>query len=134
MAENTFKLQIICPDRVFYEGEAKMLELNTTEGEVGIYKNHMPMTMIIAPGILAIREEDDTVKEAALHAGFVEVLPDRITVLAETAEWPAEIDVERAKEARERAERRLAAREDGTDIARAQTALQRAIARIYVVK
>lgn len=133
MSDNLFDLQIICPDRVFYEGKASMIELNTTEGEVGIYKNHVPMTMIVAPGALTITEEKGT-KEAAVHAGFIEILQDRITVLAEVAEWPDEIDVKRAEEARIRAERRLSERSSGTDILRAETALSRAIARIYVAK
>ena len=132
--DNTFKLQVICPDRVFYEGEASMLELNTIEGEVGIYKHHVPMTMIIAPGAMTIIEGDGTKKDAAVHSGFIEVLGEKVTVLAEVAEWPGEIDVERAERAKERAEKRLEEKPTGTDIARAQTALQRAIARIYVVK
>ena len=132
--DNTFKLQVICPDRVFYEGEASMLELNTIEGEVGIYKHHVPMTMIIAPGAMTITEGDGTKKDAAVHSGFIEVLGEKVTVLAEVAEWPGEIDVERAERAKERAEKRLEEKLTGTDIARAQTALQRAIARIYVVK
>ncbi len=132
--DNTFKLQVICPDRVFYEGEASMLELNTIEGEVGIYKHHVPMTMIIAPGAMTITEGDGTKKDAAVHSGFIEVLGEKVTVLAEVAEWPGEIDVERAERAKERATKRLEEKLTGTDIARAQTALQRAIARIYVVK
>lgn len=131
--ENLFDLQIICPDRIFYEGKASMLELNTTEGEVGIYKNHVPMTMIIAPGVATITEADG-IKNAAIHAGFIEILQDKITVLAEIAEWPEEIDFERAKEAKERAENLLQIRSSETDIARAETALSRAIARIYVKK
>ena len=131
--ENLFDLQIICPDRIFYEGKASMFELNTTEGEVGIYKNHVPMTMIIAPGVATITEADG-IKNAAIHAGFIEILQDKITVLAEVAEWPEEIDLERAKEAKERAENLLQIRSSETDIARAETALSRAIARIYVKK
>lgn len=131
--ENLFDLQIICPDRIFYEGKASMLELNTTEGEVGIYKNHVPMTMIIAPGVATITEADG-IKNAAIHAGFIEILQDKITVLAEIAEWPEEIDFERAKKAKERAENLLQIRSSETDIARAETALSRAIARIYVKK
>lgn len=130
---NLFELQIICPDRVFYEGKASMVELNTTEGEVGIYKNHIPMTMIVAPGSMTITEADDK-KMAALLSGFIEVLPDKVTVLAETAEWPEEIDVKRAEEARIRAEKRLQEKNPDTDLARAETALKRAIARIYVAK
>lgn len=71
---------------------------------------------------------------AALHAGFAEILPEGITILAEIVEWPDEIDEGRAEAARERAEERLHSRTPETDIARAETALQRAIARIQVLK
>ena len=87
-----FDLEIITPDRVFWTGKASMLELNTTEGEVGIYKRHIPMTMIIEPGIVKIHEEDG-IREAAVHAGFIEILPDRISMMAEVAEWPDENSV-----------------------------------------
>jgi F-type H+-transporting ATPase subunit epsilon len=69
-----------------------------------------------------------------LHAGFAEILPDSVTILAEIIEWPGEIDGERAEAAKERAEERLRARTPETDVARAETALQRAIARIQVLK
>lgn len=132
-SESTFELKIITPDRVFYEGMAEMVEFNTTEGEIGVYKRHIPMTVIIKPGILTITEEDGT-KEAALHAGFAEILPDKVTIMAEIVEWPAEIDEERAEHAKERAMDRIHNRTTETDIARAETALQRAIARIEVLK
>lgn len=131
--ESAFELKIITPDRVFYEGMAEMVEFNTTEGEIGVYKRHIPMTVIIKPGILTITEEDGT-KEAALHAGFAEILPDKVTIMAEIVEWPAEIDEERAEHAKERAMDRIHNRTTETDIARAETALQRAIARIEVLK
>lgn len=131
--ENRFTIRIITPDRVFYEGKAEMVEFNTVEGEVGIYKNHIPMTMIIKPGILCITDGEEE-KIAALHAGFVEVLPDTITILAEIIEWPDEINVERAEAARERAEKRLREKGPGTDMARAEAALQRSIARISVIR
>ncbi len=132
-SESAFELKIITPDRVFYEGMAEMVEFNTTEGEIGVYKKHIPMTVIISPGILTITEEEGT-REAALHAGFAEILPDRITIMAEIIEWPAEIDEERAEQAKERALDRLQHKTSETDVARAETALQRAIARIEVLK
>lgn len=131
--KNGFLLRIITPDRVFYESQIDMVEFNTTEGEVGVLPGHIPLTVIIKPGILRISEQDGE-KEAALHAGFVEILPDRVTILAETIEWPDEIDEKRAEAARLRAEERLRSRTPETDIARAETALQRAIARIHVLK
>ena len=130
MAEtNAFKLRVISPDRIFYEGEAIMLELNTVDGIVGIYKNHMPMTYIIEPGVMRITESEESVKEAALHSGFIQILQEEITVLAEAVEWPDEIDENRAKEAQIRAERRLAAKEGNLNAARAELALRRSLTR-----
>ena len=131
--DRNFLLKIITPERVFFEEEATMVEFNTTEGEIGIYKNHVPMTVIVKPGILTITQEDG-IKEAALHSGFVQILQDEVTILAEIVEWPEEIDVERAEAANERAEERIKSRTPETDMARAETALQRAVARIQVLK
>lgn len=128
-----YKLRIITPDRVFYEGTADMIEFNTSEGEIGVLPGHIPMTVIIKPGVLTITEKDE-VKEAALHSGFVEILPDRMTILAEVVEWPGEIDLERAEAAKRRAEERIKSHTPETDMARAETALMRAIARIQVLK
>ncbi len=128
-----FKLKIITPERIFFEEDAYMVEFNTTEGEIGVYANHIPLTCIIKPGILTIRMEGEE-KEAALHSGFVEILPDQVTILAEVIEWPEEIDLSRAEAAMERAKERIAHRASETDIARAETALMRALARISVLK
>ena len=134
MAYNNFTLEIITPDRVFYKGEAKMIEMNTSEGEIGVLPGHIPMTVIVKPGILTIYEADGEEKEAALHAGFAEILPEKVTLLAEIIEWPDEIDRDRAEAARARAEERLRRATPETDMLRAQTALMRAVARIEVLK
>ena len=129
-ADNLFDLKIITPDRVFYSGKASFLELNTVEGEIGIYKNHIPMTTVLEPGIATITEEGGNKKEAALHTGFMEILGDRITILAEIAEWPEEIDRNRAQEAKIRAERRLQNDKSNINITRAELALHKALVRI----
>lgn len=131
--KNGFLLRIVTPDRVFYENQVDMVEFNTTEGEIGILPGHIPMTVIVKPGILNISEAEAE-KEAALHSGFAEILPEGVTILAEIIEWPDEIDEKRAVAARERAEERLRSRTPDTDVARAETALQRALARIQVLK
>lgn len=134
MAENeSFQLRIITPDRQFYENRVDMVEFNTTEGQIGVLPGHIPMTVIIKPGILKIYEAEGE-RAAALHSGFVEILPDKVTILAEIVEWPEEIDGERAAAARERAEERLKSRTPETDVVRAETALLRAMARIQVLK
>ena len=130
MAEtNAFKLKVISPDRIFYEGEAIFLELNTTEGQIGIYKNHIPMIYIVEPGVLRITESEQSVKEAALHSGFIQILQEEITILAEVVEWPEEIDEKRAQEAQERAERRLEMKESDVNFTRAELALRRSLIR-----
>lgn len=126
-----FKVEIITPDRVFYEGEATMIEFNTINGEIGVYKNHIPLTTVLAPGIVTITNDDEQ-KKAAVHAGFAEILGEKVTLLAEVAEWPDEIDVNRAEAARARAEERLAAKSAELDVARAELALRRALVRIDI--
>lgn len=131
--ERDFTLRIITPDRTFYEGEVQMVEFNTTEGEIGILKDHIPMTVLVSPGVLTITLEEET-KVAALHAGFAEILGDRVTILAEIIEWPHEIDEQRAEEAKARAEERIQAGSDDLDLKRAEISLRRAITRIQVTK
>lgn len=124
---DSMKLKIVAPERIFYEGESSFLEFTTTEGDMGIYPNHIPLTAIIAPGVLRIHEKD-TVKEAALMSGFIQILQDSVTILAESVEWPEEIDANRAKEAEIRAKRRIE-EGSGIDMNRAELALKRAIIR-----
>ena len=123
------QVEIITPERVFYTGEATMIEFTSVEGDMGVYKNHIPLTTVLAPGIVTITEEDGQ-KKAAVHAGFAEILGDKVTLLAEIAEWPDEIDTDRAERARKRAEERLAAKAESLDVARAELALKRALVRI----
>ena len=106
MAE-MMRLQIVTPDEAFFDGEVSMVELNTADGEAGIYPKHIPMVVAVAPGVLKIHGADG-VKKAALLSGFLQILPEKVTILAEACEWPENIDGKRANEDRIRAERRLA--------------------------
>ncbi|BBF44746.1 ATP synthase epsilon chain [Lachnospiraceae bacterium KM106-2] len=133
MADNLFQLKIISPDRIFYDGEVAMVEVRTTEGDMGILKDHIPLTAIVAPGVLRIHEEEG-IKEAALHDGFIEVLQDRMTILAESIEWPEEIDTNRAEEAKIRAERRLQGNEGEINEYRAEMALRRSLTRLSLAE
>jgi F-type H+-transporting ATPase subunit epsilon len=96
-----------------------------------VYKNHIPTTTVLAPGIVSIHNGDE-IKLAAVHAGFAEILNDKVTLLAEVAEWPEEIDVSRAEAARDRAEAHLANRNENTDVRRAEFALRKALVRIDI--
>lgn len=132
MAENTMGVKIIAPDRVFYENEAEFLEFNTIEGIIGIYPKHIPMTVVVAPGVLKIQEIGGEEKIAALHSGFAEILGDKVTIIAEVVEWPEEIDAHRAEEAKIRADRRI--KEGAYDMDRAELALKRSMVRLQLSK
>lgn len=95
MAE-LFTLRVVTPDRIFYDEPVQMAELVTTEGQMGIYAGHAPVAAAVLPGTLRIRRGDE-VREAALMDGFIQILPDAVTILAEGAEWPEEIDKKRTK-------------------------------------
>ncbi len=131
MAEGNrlFKVEIITPDRIFFTGEADFIEFTTANGEIGVYKDHISLTTVLEPGLVIIHKEDEQ-RVAAVHAGFAEILADKVTLLAEVAEWPEEIDVGRAEAAKERAEERIASKTADTDLKRAEFALRKALTRI----
>ena len=134
MAEKQFRLEIIAPDRIFYDNDVIMVEYNTMEGEVGVYAQHIPMTQVLSPGVLTITEDASSKKVAALHTGFVEITKEKVTILAESVEWPEDINYKRAEEARIRAERRLSDSGKITDVQRAELALKKALIRESVSK
>ena len=129
MADKTFNLQIISPTRVFFDEAVDMVEMKTTEGVIGVLAGHIPLTTILEPGVLRSKT-DGNVREAALHDGFVQIQKDKVTVLAESCEWPDEIDANRAEKAKERAERRLTSGSKEVDMVRAELALKKALIRI----
>lgn len=130
---NKIRLQIISPRKILFDGECTMLEYNTTEGYVGILPGHVAMTQVLAPGKMTIYEEG---KEKPLYlasmSGISKILPDTIMILAEIAEFKDEIDVDRAKAAKERAEKRIAEKGDSFDLERAKYALKKAEVRLEV--
>ena len=132
MAE-MFELKIIEPGGMFYEGKASFLEFVSVTGEMGVYANHIPLTTILEPGVVKIHQ-DGQVKKTAVLGGFIEIQKDRITILAEDANWPEEIDIKRAEAAKERAEKRLENKSADIDVERAEAALKRAMARIRAAR
>ncbi|MBR1635574.1 MAG: ATP synthase F1 subunit epsilon [Lachnospiraceae bacterium] len=131
MAEtaNTFEVKVITPERVFYEGVASMIEFTTTEGDIGVYAHHIPLTTVLAPGVVTITEDEENKKTAGVYSGFAEIQGDKVTLLAEAAEWPDEIDVARAEAAEKRARERIEAKASDLDLVRAETALRKALVR-----
>ncbi|MFZ5625977.1 MAG: F0F1 ATP synthase subunit epsilon [Bacillota bacterium] len=131
MAENTIKLEVVTPDRKVVSEEVEMVVAPAAEGYLGILANHAPLITSLQIGILKYTAGGQEQK-LAISGGFLEVKDNRAVVLAEAAERPEEIDVQRALAAKERAERRLAERSADIDMVRAEVALKRALNRLKV--
>mgnify|MGYP004590017947 CR=1 FL=1 len=102
MAERkTFRLEVISPERIFYTGDAEMVELTTTEGDIGIYADHIPLTTIVAPGVMTITEPGGVLKEAAVLEGFMEITPDKVTILAQSCDRKKLTSIVRQRRRRE---------------------------------
>jgi|SRR3989339_337253 len=129
----TFHLEIITPYKLFFEGEVEMIIIKTTNGEVGILADHIPMVTPIDIGNIRIKQ-DGIWKEAVLTEGFIEIKDNISIILTDTAEWPEEIDVNRAEEAKLRAEERLGNIKDHVEFTRCSAALTRALVRLEVAK
>ena len=130
MADNTFMLEIVTPEDILFKDEIQFLVAPGAEGELGVLKSHAPIVASLKIGVLKYKDPSGTSKKMALSGGFLEVIDNTARVLAETAEHGNDIDVLRAKEAKDRAEKRLAQQSADINIARAQLALMRALARI----
>ena len=129
----TFYLEIVTPDRSFFSGDAEMLIVKTPEGEMGVLPGHIPMVVAIAIGPIRIKKDGEWL-EAFLSEGFMEVKQGNTIVLADTAEWPNEIDINRARAAEERAHERLQSQLSRVEYIRSQAALQRAVSRLKVTR
>ncbi|MTI93990.1 MAG: F0F1 ATP synthase subunit epsilon [Firmicutes bacterium] len=131
MSEKTFVLTVVTPESRVFQDSVNMVIVRTTEGDIGVLAGHTPLVapLEIAPMTIKIGDNE---RKAAVNGGFVEVTPDHMTILAESAEMAEQIDVDRAEAARSRAEERLAQHQGDVDFARAQAALQRALVRLQV--
>ena len=135
----TIKLEIVSPDRVVYAADIDMLIARSTGGEIGILPKHIPLVTGLEPHSMKIHV-DAKEQLIAVAGGFMEVTPDKITVLATAAEEPIDIDINRAQRAYERAQERLQKlREDPEEASiideqRASLALKRAAARLQTAK
>ncbi|WP_017756595.1 F0F1 ATP synthase subunit epsilon [Calidifontibacillus oryziterrae] len=128
----TIKVSVVTPDGPVVETDVEMVSTKAVSGELGILPGHIPL---VAPlTISAVRLKNGGKTElVAVSGGFVEVRPDKVTVLAQAAELASDIDVDRARAAKERAERRMQqAKADEIDFKRAELALKRAINRLNV--
>ena len=124
-----FPLVIVTPSDMAFEGEVRNVLAPGTDGYFEVLTGHVPMLTSLQPGLLTIRNDEGRT-QYTVSGGFVEVLRSQVTVLAEAIEDVSAIDVERARQAEERARQRLNSDEEGVDVERAKAALNRALNRI----
>jgi F-type H+-transporting ATPase subunit epsilon len=130
----TMQTYVVTPDGTVFEGQSHMVSVKTISGELGILPGHLPLVAPLAIGAIRIKQEDQ-LHLIALSGGFMEVRQNEVNILAESAELPSDIDITRARAAKERAERRLEqAKQENIDFHRAELALKRAVNRLEVAQ
>lgn len=130
---STFHLKVLTANRVFYDGEVERIIVRTTQGDVGILPRHINYVAALGIGGMTIFH-DGTSRVAAVSGGFVEVAPEGTTVVARTCEWADEIDINRAREAEERAKSQLHQESSKHEQDRASVRLKKAVNRIRIAQ
>lgn len=135
MSQKTIKLEIVTPERVVLRQEALQVTVPTTSGEITILPDHIPLISILRPGVLELKRVDNLVEVMSVSGGFIEVLKDKIVVLADSAERAEELDEERIKEAKTRAEelKKSAKAADDIEFADISARLEKELARMHAV-
>ena len=131
MAKELF-LEVVTPQKAVVSEEAQLVVAPGSEGEFGVLKGHTTFLTSLKTGMLRYQDTSGKDRYLFVNGGFAEVLPDKVTILAESAELKNDIDAARAEQAKKRAEGRRASRSDGVDVARAEAALKRAIYRLNI--
>jgi F-type H+-transporting ATPase subunit epsilon len=130
---STLRLEIVTVEGVVFSDDVSIVVAPGSEGQLGLLPHHAPLISELVPGELMVRKDGEEIY-LAVSGGFIEVLSDKVTVLADSAERAEDIDIARAQEARKRAEERLKSLGQGVDPARAEAALRRSIARLKVAE
>lgn len=125
-------MSVVTPDGPVLEEDFDMVVCETENGEIGILPKHIPLIAPLTISAVRLKRGTDT-SRIAVNSGLVEVSEDQVTILAQSAEKPEDINVDRAKDARERAQKRLQSEQDHIDFQRAELALKRAMNRLDIV-
>lgn len=133
MAETIF-LEVVTPTKAVVSEEAQIVVAPGTEGEFGVLKGHTTFLTSLKVGTLRYKDVSGKERLLFINGGFAEALPNKVTILAQSAERRRDIDVERVKRAKQRAEQRLAAKAADTDLVRAEAALRRALYRLTIAE
>lgn len=129
-----FLLSIVTPEKTFYEEEASSVIAPGIEGYLGILTDHAPLITALVPGKLTVKNSKGPEVIMSVSGGFLEVLKNKVVILADAVEFARDIDLERAKKALERARQRLKSKEKDIDIPRAIAALKRAQNRVAICR
>ena len=133
MSQKQIKFEIVTPERTVLKEEITQVTVPTKQGEITVLPGHIPLVASLEPGVIEIVKKENDKDIMSVSGGFIEVLRDKIVILADTAERAEEIDLSRAEEAKRRAEKLLAERHTaGVDEARAEVALHRALTRLTI--
>ncbi len=133
MAESLF-LEVVTPQKAVISEEVQIVVAPGSEGEFGVLKDHTTFLTSLKIGSLRYKDSSGQEKFVFINQGFAEVLPDKVTILAESAERSNDIDVDRCQKAKDRAEKRLADKSGEVDTVRAEAALMRAVQRVAMAK
>mgnify|MGYP000479409491 CR=1 FL=1 len=102
--KKTIRFEIVTPERIVLKEDITQVTVPTRDGEITVLPKHIPLISILKPGVIEAKKEDDALEVMSVSGGFIEVLRDKVIILADTAERAEEIDIDRAEEARKRAE------------------------------
>ena len=130
---DTFKLEVVTPEKLIYSGEVSTVLAWGVEGQLGILPHHAPLMTILQPGDLVIKKGQEE-ESLTISGGFLEVRPDKVIVLADACERAEEIDETRAEEAKKRAQEALKEAKAPADLAAAEASLRRSLARLKAVQ
>ncbi len=134
MPQNNIYFEIVTPEKVVLREEVQQITVPTKQGEITVLLNHIPLVASLRAGVIEIIKPDNQINTMAISGGFIEVLPDKVVILADTAERAADIDEARAEEARKRAEELMKEKKEEVDFTAVQAKIAKELARIKAVK
>lgn len=126
-----YMLEIITPERIFFKGEVESVIIPTSDGYMSIQRMHEPMVIVLSIGVMKLNIDGEW-KECTTSSGFVGIRPDQTIIFSQAVEWPEEIDIRRAQEAKEQAEERMRQQQSYQEYMQNQITLARAMVRLRV--
>ncbi|MBQ8567887.1 MAG: ATP synthase F1 subunit epsilon [Oscillospiraceae bacterium] len=127
-----YKLNIVTPEKVFFDGETTQIIVRTADGDIGILANHISLVADLPSGPIKIKKDDGEWRTAAVSSGLMKVGGNKVSIFANAVEWAEDIDIDWAKRSEEDARNRIKAKKSDHDLLLAEMKLKRALNRITV--